>query len=466
MGAVLLEARMNHRTGSCFLAMMGALLVGVSVRAQTVKPSHLPIPAMPGASSASPDGIQGQLDQLAFEELLRRALKNPEKYGLDKKDVRPLQPQKPGAAPNLDPNDPKVRDLVEKLYNQYKDKQSNDNSKTSSDISPEMLEKLRKQYEQYLPPQGGSGNPGGSGPGSSGPNSGDPPKEPEGQKQVPSISGAKPPIAPSKSPPVPDTGNQPTPDLSEADKKESEAKKALAKAVETFKESGSLAKAIQSFSEGDENNSGKFDRWDDDGQNDFDWARFGKQTGIDRLEKWLPKMDWNWSDVASKMPSVSAPGLNSNVSSALPSGPTTLEAGGSILTVFLVLALLVVFAIVAWKFRAWFAGDAALAAEGAWHLGPWPVQPALVRTREELIRAFEYLSLLRLGRPARNWNHHQIAAELGQTKDVPANGPIAAVRLASVYEHARYAPAADLLADPELEAARRDLCLLAGVPGA
>jgi hypothetical protein len=94
------------------------------------------------------------------------------------------------------------------------------------------------------------------------------------------------------------------------------------------------------------------------------------------------------------------------------------------------------------------------------------VQPALVRTREELVRAFEYLSLLRLGRPARNWNHRHIAAELGQTKDLPADGSQAAARLASVYEQARYAPAAESLADPDLEAARRDLCLLAGVPGA
>ena len=35
---------------------------------------------------------------------------------------------------------------------------------------------------------------------------------------------------------------------------------------------------------------------------------------------------------------------------------------------------------------------------------------ARVADREELIRAFEYLSLLRLGEPARHWHHRAIAA--------------------------------------------------------
>ena len=96
-----------------------------------------------------------------------------------------------------------------------------------------------------------------------------------------------------------------------------------------------------------------------------------------------------------------------------------------------------------------------------WNLGPWPVNPALVSTPAELIRAFEYLSLLRLGPDSRSWNHRAIAAHLGQT--VPPDGRRAADELAALYEQARYAPADDPLPADALSTARRDLCLLAGV---
>ena len=92
-----------------------------------------------------------------------------------------------------------------------------------------------------------------------------------------------------------------------------------------------------------------------------------------------------------------------------------------------------------------------------WRLGPWPVDPAQVTTREELIRAFEYLSLLRFGWAARSWNHRAIAKRFG---DQMAE---AAQHLATLYEKARYAPPADPLPDDEVRDARRDLCLLAGV---
>src|SRR5262249_61129604 len=92
-----------------------------------------------------------------------------------------------------------------------------------------------------------------------------------------------------------------------------------------------------------------------------------------------------------------------------------------------------------------------------WKLGPWPVDPAAVRTREELVRAFEYLSLLRLGPSARSRNHLEIADRLG-------NG--AARQLARAYEQAPSAPPADTLADSDLANARRHLTFLAGAPSA
>jgi len=97
---------------------------------------------------------------------------------------------------------------------------------------------------------------------------------------------------------------------------------------------------------------------------------------------------------------------------------------------------------------------------GRWQLGLWPVDPARVATRAELVQAFEYLALLRLGRDARAWNHRDIAAHLSGAD--AARGR-AADELAALYEQARYAPDDEPLAAADLGTARRNLCLLAGV---
>ena len=110
----------------------------------------------------------------------------------------------------------------------------------------------------------------------------------------------------------------------------------------------------------------------------------------------------------------------------------------------------------------------------AWKLGPWPVDPTAVRTREEWIRAFEYLSVLRLGPAARHWHHLAIAAGLGRFSrkavstrgwgDASTERRRAAEQLAFLYERARYAPPGEPLPETALATAQRDLCLLAGVP--
>jgi hypothetical protein len=87
------------------------------------------------------------------------------------------------------------------------------------------------------------------------------------------------------------------------------------------------------------------------------------------------------------------------------------------------------------------------------------VQPAAVGTRYDLVRAFEYLALLRLGPAARHQNHLEIAAALGAA-DAGRRG--AAERLASLYEQARYAPRDEDLPAVDLALARAALSLLAG----
>jgi hypothetical protein len=100
----------------------------------------------------------------------------------------------------------------------------------------------------------------------------------------------------------------------------------------------------------------------------------------------------------------------------------------------------------------------------AWKLGPWPVHPAAVGTRQQLVQAFEYLAVLLLGRQARNRNHREIAGGLGATNagDRAARSR-AAHLLAGLYEQARYSPPNEPLHPEQLAEARRELALLAGL---
>jgi hypothetical protein len=90
-------------------------------------------------------------------------------------------------------------------------------------------------------------------------------------------------------------------------------------------------------------------------------------------------------------------------------------------------------------------------------LGPWPLDPAGIASRADLIRAFEYLSLLRCGEPARAWHHRAIAHCLGGKE---SDRRAAAEQLAGLYEQARYAPA--VAPEPDWTAARGPLTFLAG----
>ena len=92
-------------------------------------------------------------------------------------------------------------------------------------------------------------------------------------------------------------------------------------------------------------------------------------------------------------------------------------------------------------------------------LGPWPVAPAAVKSPQELVLAFEYLSLLKLGPKARTWNHRIIETRLGANREKQQM----ARHLANLYERARYAPVIEPLPAEALDAARHELLSLAGV---
>jgi hypothetical protein len=157
----------------------------------------------------------------------------------------------------------------------------------------------------------------------------------------------------------------------------------------------------------------------------------------------MPHVNWQLPDI-----DVSPPALSSRELS-----PPDVELG-AVANVVFALAGVVVMAALVWRLRA---SRSTPDAAGLRPLGPWPLDPARVTSRAELIRAFEYLSLLRLGEPARAWHHRAIAANLAGSGTVRRE---AADRLAALYEQARYTPLAGGEAD--WTAARGPLLMLAG----
>jgi hypothetical protein len=152
----------------------------------------------------------------------------------------------------------------------------------------------------------------------------------------------------------------------------------------------------------------------------------------------LPRWDWT-------MPGMSKPGLPSVAAPAMP----TAAGLGTVAAWLLCLGIL---AVVTWQASRWFKGRAPrpLAAAG---LGPWPVDPRNIATRAELVLAFDYLALLRIGPQARPWNHNAVARSLA----IPA-----AAQLAVLYEQARYTEGAATLPLAERDRARCALAELAG----
>src|SRR5262249_10384044 len=127
------------------------------------------------------------------------------------------------------------------------------------------------------------------------------------------------------------------------------------------------------------------------------------------------------------------------------------------------LGVLALLGVLLWQLVLRAAWQSAGKAPPGWQIGPWPLDPNAVATRAELVRAFEYLALLRLGPGARNQTHRAPAAGLGQAV---AERRRAADELATLYAHARYAPTDEPLTAADLAVARRSLCFLAGVAAA
>lgn len=189
------------------------------------------------------------------------------------------------------------------------------------------------------------------------------------------------------------------------------------------------------------------------GESNWDWGNF---KSIAKVGNWLDRhgmglKDWN-------LPVFDAPSINiskPNVGAGgLPSARSAAEVGKVIVGV----GLLVVVALVFFKMKARQASAAMLAA-GEFDLGPWPVAPGQVASREDMIRSFEYLGLRDCGPLAMCWNHLEVAQHLAGAEH---DRQEAAALLARGYEWARYAPEQEPLSNDLLTAYRRNLCFLAG----
>jgi hypothetical protein len=189
----------------------------------------------------------------------------------------------------------------------------------------------------------------------------------------------------------------------------------------------------------------------------------GRLRGFTRympdVRRWLPRR-------SPDLPTARLPGVP-RVTGRLPGAPSlsnvTADGVAKVLVVGLAVA---VAALLLWRSRGWWQ-DVLAARLAAWKLGPWPVRPADVTTRGDLVRAFEYLAVLCLGPGARTCHHLELARRLGAQPAVdPERRRDAAVDLAHVYEQARYTPDDEVLPDDLLRRARRELCYLAGEPAA
>lgn len=169
-------------------------------------------------------------------------------------------------------------------------------------------------------------------------------------------------------------------------------------------------------------------------------------------EQWAKLLPHKWPQVNVKPPNLPAV--------SLPNVPAPSGGVPSIGPGVIWLAAAVIFGLACWALWSQRAGLTMGKHERPWRLGPWPVAPGKVASAQELIAAFEYLSLLRFGKQAMAWNHRDIAARLGAADDEQGQ---AAARLATLYERARYAPASEPLPEQEILSARHDLHLLAGL---
>lgn len=217
-----------------------------------------------------------------------------------------------------------------------------------------------------------------------------------------------------------------------------------------------------------------FESLGNEGKDDKFGGLFGDGNGEGSSWEW-PKLDLDWGrnrdmdiDIGQGRdrdrrnqdftPRESSP--RSSSSSGGGGGLGSFDFGGMQVPVllFVILFALILGALVWWKWGSIVKPRTAAAVAGGPE--PWPIDPHDINSREDVVKAFEYLSVLICGPSAKMWTHSTIADELST---LAATHGETAVKLARLYELARYAPLDEPLTRTELMEARRLVCDLAGI---
>lgn len=431
--------------------------------------SHLPIPPLGDGQEMTEKDLAERLAQFRdltrTQGLLRQILENPDAFGLSAETLRELQKTYKDGQLHLDPSDSRLDKLKEWIRetgpNPSRPNLSEQQIKDLQGLIQEM-QKNSSQSEETDPkendPSTGTPDHPGTGRDSS-----------RDMKTPPRVGGLvfppkdQNPHGGSGSPEGEEMGTQ-----ARIRQWLKEQTPRIQSMLGPLKDSPAFQDALREFSKLGLKEDGLIGQLDDPtsqvGSVLDKFGRFSRQSGLSGLRDWPAFSNFSLPDLPRpSLPQVSIP-MPALPSVNLPrvSVPQTPTPGDGLnLLGMLVLLGLLVFLWKLWGRRAEAAG---LAAAQDWHPGPWPVAPGMIATRAELIKAFEHLSLLKLGRTAASQHHRAIAAGLCAAIDANSpEGQQAAQHLASLYEQARYAPADEPLTEPALRAARRDLCFLAGV---
>jgi hypothetical protein len=176
------------------------------------------------------------------------------------------------------------------------------------------------------------------------------------------------------------------------------------------------------------------------------------QERWESLRDWLPK-DLPNVDLHGIAGDIHLPSLDFDASTPLRSAAPVLGTIADLLPAVAIVVAVLVALVVVRTMRARRSEAQALAAV----IGPWPVAPSRVESRDQLIRAFDYLAQLRLGPRAKTWHHRAVAERLPRDPDEQET----AEKLANLYEWARYSPERAEPSPAVLAQAREQLSQLA-----
>jgi hypothetical protein len=409
------------------------------------------------------------LPKKELDFLIKKALANPKLMEDVKQLVREKQTE-PGRRPDFKPEDlNKLRqllpkDLLQKKSGDERPKEMTTNPSDGSGSRPPIP--MTAPNTDSPTPQSASRNP--SAQGKSGPRPGvDDPANNSGPSEAPAVA---------KSPE--DALFRPPDEPTDPRGKSLQAFASIwERNIGPLDQTPEVKKAL--FDLAASSNGLDFDFLDDKGHSIWDMLKNGEPGGVNfgefmdgsngtwRLPHFdFPSMKWgNWGnrsspDVRSSSSSWSWGGTSRSRGNSLggSGGLGSFGFGGAWFPV--VVLGIVVLGIILWVVVKNLRMESPRVSYAEAGLGSWPIDPRHINTREDVVKAFEYLSVLICGTDARTWTHNTIADALA---DLAATHGETAVMLARLYELARYAPLDEPLTHAEVIEARHLVCGLAGV---